>query len=94
MLLPKRSDLVFHLTILFCILSAVTTIGSFVLYIRARTAARDEYPGHTPEQHARRLAELDRREQRYQTLHFITLFVFFLLGVLILIQLSNRASTI
>ena len=65
------------------------TIWSFVLYVRTRMAGRDQQPGHTPEQNARRMADLDSREQRYQTLHFISLFIFVLLGVLILVQLSN-----
>ena len=89
---PKKSDLLFHLTIFFCILSAITTIGSFILYIRTRMAARDEQPGHTAEQHIRRMTELDSREQRYQTIHFITLFIFVVLGVLILIQLSAKLT--
>jgi hypothetical protein len=62
---------------------------TFLLYIKARMAGRDEQPGATPEQHARRIAGLDEREQRYKTIHFISLFIFVLLGIVILVHLSN-----
>lgn len=39
-----------------------------------------------------RLAELDKQEKKYQSLHFITLTLFVLFGVLILIHLSNRLN--
>lgn len=39
-----------------------------------------------------RMAELDKKEKKYQSLHFITLSLFVLFGVLILIHLSNRLN--
>jgi cytochrome bd-type quinol oxidase subunit 2 len=39
-----------------------------------------------------RLAELEKQEKKYQSLHFITLTLFVLFGVLILIHLSNRLN--
>jgi hypothetical protein len=52
-------------------------------------ARRDELPGATPEQQVRRIAGLDERERKYQSLHFISLCIFVLLGVLILVHYSN-----
>jgi hypothetical protein len=37
-----------------------------------------------------RNARLERREQRYQQTHFISLVLFVLFGVLILIEMSHR----
>jgi len=82
--------MIFQLTIIGCVLNAIITVIAFVCYVRARMASRDEYPRATAEEHARRLAMLDNREHRYQSIHFITLFLFVLLGVLLLVQLSNR----
>jgi cytochrome bd-type quinol oxidase subunit 2 len=39
-----------------------------------------------------RLAGLDKQEKKYQSMHFITLSLFVLFGVLILIHLSNRLN--
>ena len=39
-----------------------------------------------------RLAYQDKKEKKYQSLHFITLSLFVLFGVLILIVLSNRLN--
>ncbi len=64
--------MIFQLTVLFCILSAVVTIITFIAYARARMDYRE------------------KEEQRYQSLHFITLFLFVVFGVLILVQLSQR----
>jgi hypothetical protein len=52
-------------------------------------AGRDEDPGATPEQHTRRIAGLEERERKYLSLHFISLCIFVLLGVLILVHFSN-----
>ncbi len=82
--------MIFPLTVISCITCALTTFISFLLYVRARMADRSEDPRLSPAQHQQKLAALDRQEQRYQSLHFITLFLFCILGVLILIQLSNR----
>jgi hypothetical protein len=49
-------------------------------------------PDATPEQHARRIAGLDARERKYQSLHFITLALFVLFGVLILIQIHDHVD--
>lgn len=89
---PKRSDLLLTLTIIGCVASGILAIVGFIVYVRTRLADRTEDPRYTPAQHARRLAELDRRERQSQSFHFITLFIFVLLGVLLLIQLSNRLN--
>jgi hypothetical protein len=70
---PNGSDILIQLTVAACILSAVVTIISFFLYVRARLA-------------------FDRREERYRSIHFITLAIFTLLGVLLLIELSHRLN--
>jgi hypothetical protein len=70
---PNGSDLLLHLTIAGCIISAIVTIVSFFLYVRARMA-------------------FDRKEERYRSIHFATLALFTLLGVLLLIQLSHRLN--
>lgn len=56
-------------------------------------ADRSELPGLTAREHAQRLARLDRVEKTWQSLHFITLSLFVLFGVLILVQLSHRLNT-
>jgi hypothetical protein len=86
----KKSDLLFDLTVICCILSALATVASFLLYIRARMTERNELPEKSNAQNAGRFIEMDRRENRYRSIHFITLFLFVLLGVLILVQLSAR----
>ncbi len=75
-----------------CIGNAIVTIITFFLYVRTRLAAREMAEGATTEEHAQRLADLDRREGRYQSIHFITLTLFILFGVLILIHLSNKLN--
>ena len=66
---------------------------TFVLYVRARMAVREEDPGDSDEENARRLAALDRREGLYRRVHFITGFVFVVLGVIILSILSHRLNS-
>lgn len=84
--------LLFALTVTACIMSAIITIASFFLYARTRLADRSEHTPFDAEEHSRRLAGLDRKERFYQTVHFITLFLFVLFGVLILIHLSNHLN--
>ena len=82
----------FQLYIVACIVNAIITIITFFLYVRTRLASRERLPGHTDQEHAKKLDGLDRREQRYQSIHFITLALFVLFGVLILIQLSGKLN--
>jgi len=60
--------------IIACIASALVTIVTFILYVRARLTGRE------------------RLESRYQAIHFITLALFVLFGVLILVHLSHKAD--
>jgi hypothetical protein len=83
----------FILYVILCIASAIATIVTFFLYIRVRMADRTEEHGVSPELHAERLAALDRQERRYLSLHFITLFLFVLFGVLILVHLSDSINS-
>jgi hypothetical protein len=76
-----------------CISSALVTIVSFFLYIKTRLTIREMPPGGDEKTHAHRLAELDRRETRYQSIHFITLALFVLFGVLILVHLSHKLNS-
>lgn len=85
-------DLLFQFYVIACIANAVIAIVSFLLYVKTRLASREEQPNHTAELHAQKLDGLDRREQRYQSIHFITLALFVLFGVLILIQLSGKLN--
>jgi hypothetical protein len=66
-----------------CIGNAIVTIIAFFLYVKARLTDRTE---------TARRAQLDKQEKMYQSLHFITLSLFVLFGVLILIVLSNRLN--
>lgn len=75
-----------------CLVNGVITIISFLLYVKTRMADRSADPRFDEAAQVRRLAELDRKESRYQTIHFITLFLFVLFGVLILIRLSHRLN--
>jgi len=83
---PNGSSLIFQLTVAACLVTGVLTVIFFLLYIKTRMADRS----------ADRSADLsadprlDEKEHRYQSIHFITLFLFVLFGVLLLIQLSNR----
>lgn len=75
-----------------CIANAIVTIVSFFLYVRTRLADREQAADCSPEDHTRRLSLLDQKEDRYQAIHFITLALFVLFGVLILVHLSNRLN--
>jgi predicted RND superfamily exporter protein len=81
--------LILTLTIILAVLSALTTIVAFLLYIKARMAERSDEPAQSSGLHQE---ELDRLERRYQSIHFISLFIFVFLGVLILVQLSQRLN--
>jgi len=85
--------MIFTLLIIGCIASAIATLITFFLYLRARMAERAEDHGGDPEGYARRIAVLDRQERRYLALHFITLFLFILFGVLILVHLSDSINS-
>lgn len=84
--------LLFALTVTACITNAIITITSFLLYVRTRLADRSDHTPFDPAEHSHRLAGLDRKERFYQSLHFITLALFVLFGVLILIHLSNHLN--
>lgn len=84
-----NNPLLFALLVILCIASALTSLVSFVLYLKARTAERDHPDEMEPDSH-RRHGELLRKEQLYQSIHFISLFIFVVLGVLILIAISRR----
>ena len=90
--------MLFIFYIVACVGNAIVTIVAFLLYVKTRLADRTEdrhadATGVIDEAgHARRLAELDRKEKRYQSLHFITLTLFVLFGVLILIHLSGKLN--
>lgn len=75
--------MLFILYIVACIGNAVVTIVAFLLYVKTRLADRTDKSRH---------AHLDKKEKKYQSLHFITLSLFVLFGVLILIHLSNRLN--
>jgi hypothetical protein len=89
---PNGSDLLFQLTVAACLVSAVVTIISFFLYIRTRLADRSPDIHDSAEDHERRLRRLDEREERYRSIHFVTLAFFTLMGVLLLIQLSHHLN--
>lgn len=74
--------------VILAIASAITTLISFVFYIRARLAER----AHPDDEDADALrdAGLDRKERLYQGIHFLSLCIFVVLGVLILIIISRR----
>src|SRR6185312_2913542 len=82
--------LLFTLTVVACIINAIITLVSFVIHVRTQHAARSEPSSREDAEHTCRMARLDRKERFYQVLHFITLWLFILFGVLILIQLSHR----
>ena len=79
--------------IIACVANALVTIVSFFLYVRTRLTVREMPPGGDEKTHARRLAVLDQREKRYQSIHFITLSLFVLFGVLILVHLSHKLNS-
>lgn len=64
--------------IIACIANALVAIMTFFLYLKSRMATREMPPDTTDEEHAKRLAHLDRLESRYQAIHFITLALFVL----------------
>jgi len=70
------------------IVSAIITIISFVFYIRARLAQRSHPDDEVID--VLRDAELDKKERRYQGIHFLSLCIFIVLGVFILIIISHR----
>lgn len=76
--------------IILAIASAITTLISFVFYIRARVAER----AHPDDDEAdlQQQAELDRKERLYLGIHYKSLFFFVVLGVLILIIISRRMA--
>lgn len=76
-----------------CIVNAIVTIVSFILYIRTRLAPRERSDEPADEAQMQRLAELDRLESRYQSIHFISLALFVLFGILILVHLSNKLNS-
>ena len=75
--------MLFIFYIVACVGNAVVTIVTFFLYVRTRLADRTERA---------HLANLDKKEKKYQSIHFITLSLFVLFGVLILIHLSDRLN--
>ena len=83
------SSFLFVLLVIFCIASALITLISFILFLKARTAARD-HPDELKPDHLYRHEQLDRKERTYQTVHFISLAIFVLLGVLVLVVISRR----
>ncbi|HXB33444.1 MAG TPA: hypothetical protein VNV35_08480 [Puia sp.] len=89
---PSGSDLLFQLTVAACILSAVVTIVSFLLYVRTRLADRSADIHGSEEDHNLHLRRLDEQEERYRSIHFATLALFTLMGVLLLIQLSHHLN--
>lgn len=89
---PAASDLLIQLTVAACLVSAVVTIISFFLYVRTRLADRSPNFHVSAEDHSRHLRVLDQREERYRSIHFITLALFTLLGVLLLVQLSHHLN--
>jgi hypothetical protein len=82
--------MILHITIILSILSAMITVVAFVLYIGARMAVRVESSESEGVQPGDINSELDRKERLYRSIHFISLSIFVLLGVLILVQLSSR----
>jgi len=76
--------------VVLAVISALITIISFVLYIRARLAKR----AHPDDEDVDVLrdAGLDRKERHYQSIHFLSLCIFVVLGVLILIIISHRVK--
>jgi NADH:ubiquinone oxidoreductase subunit 3 (subunit A) len=83
------SPLLFFLLVALCIGSALTTLVSFVMYIRTRVAERDHPDEAGPDEH-RRQAALERKERLYQSIHFLSLLAFVVLGVLILVIIARR----
>ena len=76
--------------VILAIICALITITSFVFYVRARLAER----AHPDDEDVDVLrdAGLDRKERLYQAIHFLSLLIFVILGVLILIIISHRVK--
>jgi len=85
----KDSSFLFASLVILCIASALTTLISFVLYLKARTAERD-HPDELAPDHVHRHEQLEKKERKYQSIHFISLAAFVLLGVLVLVMISRR----
>ena len=68
----------FYCWIAGCIICGIVTLITFFLYVRARMSDR---PGH------------EVLEKRYLSLHYLSLFLFVLFGVLILIRLSDSINS-
>jgi hypothetical protein len=83
-----NSSLLLALLVVLAIASALTTLISFILYLKTRIAERDHPDEENPD--VRRQAALDRKERLYQSIHFKSLWLFVFLGVLILIIISRR----
>jgi hypothetical protein len=83
------SPFLFFLLVMLCIGSALTTLVSFTLYIRARMSERAHPDEASPDRH-RRQAALDRKERLYQSIHFISLLAFVVLGILLLVKITRR----
>jgi hypothetical protein len=76
-----------------CIPSGLVSIVSFFLYVHYRMRPRkEEGDGQEQEKKGtdRQNAWLDRQEGKYRQLHFVSLALFVLFGVLILVELSHR----
>ena len=82
--------MLFPVLVTLAVISALITIISFVLYTRARLAER----AHPDDEEVDVLwdAGLDRKERLYQGIHFLSLCIFVVLGVLILIIISHRVK--
>jgi len=76
--------------VILAVASALVTIISFIFYIRARLAER----AHPDDKDVDVLrdAGLNRKERLYQGIHFLSLCIFVVLGVLILIIISHRVK--
>ncbi|HMI60071.1 MAG TPA: hypothetical protein VK518_04160 [Puia sp.] len=81
------------LTFLFIllVLSGISAFVSFCLYLKTRIVERDHPDEQNPD--LRRSAALDRQEKTYQRLHFISLLLFVILGVVILVLIPPHPTT-
>ena len=85
----KDGSFLFALLVILCTASALTTLVSFILYLKARIAYRD-HPDELAPDHVLRHQQLEKKERTYQAIHFISLAIFVLLGVLVLVMISRR----
>ena len=98
----NETDMIFYLTIGLMLGCGLLTVVAFFLYVRARMTERHDYqePGsgpdlpdmHRQERHRLLNAGLDKKEQRYRSIHFISLFLFVILGVLVLVILAQKST--